>query len=421
MLFSLSLILLFLALSAVFSATEAAILSASPAKIHKLSQEGNKKAAIVQKLHTDKEKLIGTILLGNNLINVSASALATDLSIEYFGDGSTSLIVATTIMTILIVIYGELLPKTLALRNPEYVSLKVSYMVYFLNKLCSPFVSSVKGVVNLSLQLLFRTNKEKISISGLDTIKSTIDIQHKEGEMDTEDKFMLGGIIDLETMSVDEIMIHRNSFYAINIDDSIPDILKKAINSPFSRIPIYKNNIDEMIGILHVRDISKLLVSKESASEVTHEDIIKLLRKPWFIPNSTNLKTQLFLFREKHYHFALVVNEYGELQGLVTLEDIVEEVVGQIDDEYDRPSDIDIKLHRDGSISANGDTTIRDVNREANWQISDEAATTIGGLLFHLAKKVPELGEKYTYDNYTLKLVKKKKNKILKVRVYKNA
>ncbi len=402
-------------MSAIFSASEAALLSASPAKIHKLAEEGDKGALLVQSLIERKESLLGTILFANNLVNVCASAIATELCLDMFGDNNGALIIATALMTVLIVIYAEFLPKTFAVRQSESISLKVSYIIYYLDKLLTPFVYIAKLVVNSTLKVISPRKISNVDVSAFDTIKSSIALHYKEGEMRSEDKFMLNALIDLAEINVEEIMIHRNAIYGININDDIKKIVDKLVASPYSRIPVYEDSIDNIIGILNLRDFLKLKLAGKKM--LTIVEIKKILREPWYIPNTTSLKQQLLFFRQKHQPFALVVNEYGELQGLVTLEDIMEEVVGQIDDEYDIATIGSIKRVSDESIVISGDVTIRDVNREMNWEISDEEANTIGGLMFHLAKQVPSIGDVYVEKEYSFKLLKKKKNKLQKIKV----
>jgi Mg2+/Co2+ transporter CorB len=419
MLLSVITVLILLVISALFSGAEISILTASQARINKLKNDGNKKAEVLLKLREDKEKLIGSVLLSNNFVNIGASVIATEACIDIFGDNSTALFIVTAIMTIAVLIISDVLPKTYAVRHSESMALSLTPFIAFTTLILTPIVVTVKYIVNTLLRLVDKKNPAT-TISALEAIKSTIELHHQEGEVVSDYKYMLGGVIDLEKITVEEVMVHRNEFISINIDLTPMEIIKQIVKSPYSRIPIWKDKPENIIGVLHMKDLNKLLLPKKSLDKITHLDIEKLAREPWFIPSTTNLKTQMLAFRTNHYPFAFVVNEYGELEGLVTLEDIIEEVVGQIEDEYDVIHKGIHKVNSDSSVITTGNTPIRDVNRELEWNIDDKEATTVGGLIFHLAQRIPEKGESFKSGNYTLKLLKKKKNKILKVKIAKN-
>lgn len=417
MIISSALIVILLILSSFFSAAETSILNVSQAKINKLKNDGNKRAISLLKLREDKEKLIGCILLGSNFANVGASAVATGMCIDIFGDNNIALLIATTAMATIILVIAEVLPKTYAVRYSEIVALFIAPLMSLIALLFTPVVLVVKYVVNRVIELIDR-NPTQIDVSALDSIKSTIELHHNDGEVISDYKYMLGGVIDLEKITVEEVMVHRNEFYSIDIGLNAQEVVKLIVQSPNSRIPLWKDSPDNIIGILHAKDINKFLIAKKNLSSITTNDIISLSREPWFIPNTTNLKAQIVAFKQRHYLFALVVNEYGELEGLVTLEDIIEEVIGQIEDEYDIIQKGIFKINTDGSVVVSGNTTIRDLNRELEWDIKDEHATTIGGLLFHIAQGVPELSQTFQHDKYSIKSIKKKKNKVLKVKIW---
>lgn len=420
MLISTIAVLILLVISAFFSGAETAVLTVSQAKVNKLKNDGNKKAIALFKLREDKEGFIGSILLGNNFINIGASVIATEACIELFGDNTSALFVVTSLMTILILIISDVIPKTYAVRNAEFVALSLAPIVQKLTFVLSPIVVMVKFVVNFLLKLVDQKT-ESVDISALETIKSTIELHHQEGEVISDYKYMLGGIIDLESIKVEKVMVHRNEFLSVNIDLEPIEIIKVLIRSPYSRIPTWRDKPENIVGVLHMKDLNKVLLQKKDLDKITRHDIEKLARQPWFIPNTTTLKAQMLAFRTQHYPFAFVVNEYGELEGLVTLEDIIEEVVGQIEDEYDVSNRGIYKINRDGSVVATGNTSIRDINRELEWDIDDKEATTVGGLLFHLAQGIPEKGDEFTSKNYVISLLKKKKNRILKVKISREA
>jgi Mg2+/Co2+ transporter CorB len=409
-------IIALVALSGVFALAEAAVLSVSPIAIRKLCNDGDKRAIMLETLRENKERFIGTILLCNNIVNIASSALATDLAIQIFGDGGIAIFIATAVMTFLIVIYSDILPKTYAVRNAEFAALTLAWTFTQLVNLLNPIMYVVDKYINKTLELLGMSHRRGFDISALESIRSTIDMHHKEGEVRTDIKYMMGAIIDLQDMDVDEIMIHKNNMYSISLDQPIKDIIEQFVSSQYSRIPIWEGDIENIIGVVHIRDLNHLFF-KSGGLNVTKDDIKSIVREPWFIPDSTSLKTQLKNFRDKHYHFALIVDEYGELQGLVTLEDILEEVVGQINDEHDKSKSSIIKVSKSGALIVSGETSLRDINREMDWNITGGDITTIGGLLFHIAQQVPEVGTEYIWGNYSLRLMKKHNNQILKVRV----
>jgi Mg2+/Co2+ transporter CorB len=410
-----ALVILLLVLSAFFSASEIGILSASRSKIHKLKLDGNKRAITLSKLRDDRERMIGAMMLLNTFVNTACATIASGLSIDYFGDSGQALAISTVVMTILIMIYGEILPKTYAVRNAEKLSLVVAPFFMFISKVFAPITSIIQILVNATLRILTSPTKKEEKMSGLEIMRGALEFHHEEGLVISEDRYMIGGIIDLEKITVDEIMIHRNDMDSIDIDDEPSEIIAQMISSTHSRVPLWKDEPDNIVGIVHIKDVIRIVRTKKEA--ITRKDIDKITRKPWFIANITTLKKQLNAFREQQSHFALVVDEYGELLGLITLEDILEEVVGHIEDEYDQGNKQAIKKSPDGSVVVEGDVTIRDLNRFMHWDISDEDASTVGGLVFHIAQKVPSIGESFKFSGFRFKILKRKHNKIVKVKI----
>lgn len=409
-------VFLLLLLSALFSASETAILTISRAKLHSLMLAGSSKAGDLLKLKQDKECLISSILLGNNLVNTAASTIAAGFCIEMFGDSGIALLIATVSMTVLILILSEVMPKTYAVRHSESVALFISPFIKLSIMVFRPFVWFVRLIVDFVLKRLTPENSG-IKFSALETIKSAIDIHHKEGEVVRDYKNMLSGVIDLKNIIVRDVMVHRNECFSINAELPAKQIIEMAMSSTHSRIPLWIGDQDNIKGILHVRDLAKLLATKNVAS-ISTADILSIARDPWFIPATNTLEKQLIAFKNRHIHFGLVVNEYGELEGVVTLEDILEEVVGHIEDEHDEHSK-SLKVYHDGSVVADGNMPIRDINRELEWDLEDEDANTIGGLLMHSAQGIPDPKQTFIIGKYELKLIKKTKNKILRVRMKK--
>lgn len=409
-----------LAISAFFSASETGIIGLSGAKLHKLKTIGNKRAIQLTKLREDKERLIGTILLGNNFVNTAASAVATSITIELFGDSGWALATATFIMTALILVYSEVMPKTYAVRNAEKVALFVVPLCNIFFKIFSPITVAVQFIVDKTLKLMSRESSiDDLGITGSDILRGAIEIHHEEGHVVREDKYMLGGVIDLEEISNEEIMIHRNNIKSVDFSLTTEDIVNFIISSPHSRIPIFENSPDNIIGILHTKDLLRLIRDRAS-QKISHKELRKIMREPWFVPTTNSIKRQLSDFREHHSHIAIVVDEYGELMGLITLEDILEEVVGQIADEHDIENNNIIK-NQDGSATVFGEVTIRDLNREMDWNITDNEVSTISGLMYHLARDVPNVGQVLKSGEYRFKLLRKKGHKLIKIKILKKA
>lgn len=417
MIIKIIIVIIFLFISALVSAAEAAILSASDAKIQKLKMEGNKRALTLKKLRKRQERLIGAILLVASFVNIASSTMAASISIDLLGESGSSIAIATAVMTLLIIIYCEVLPKTYAVRNAEHVALMLTPFCNFIVKLFTPVLYVIQFIVNKTINLLTFKGNESDKLSGLEVIRGAIELHHEEGHVRHEEKYMLGTIIDLGEIPVGDIMVHRNDIKSINIDDNIEKNIAFIINSAYSRVPIWKTKPDNIIGLVYVKDLVNLLYSN-GGKPLDKEDLIKIARKPQFIPESTSLKNQLKAFQAQHHHIAMVVDEYGELMGLITLEDIMEEIVGHIEDEHDLTHSFKLIKHNEKSATISGDMTIRDINRAMHWKISDKDAATIGGLLMHLAKGIPSITKTYKYGDYKLKLVKRKKNKILKVNVF---
>jgi Mg2+/Co2+ transporter CorB len=412
------LILFLMVLSAYLSMSETALLTASDSKLHTLKKKNSKGANRVIKLRSNKEGLLGVILLLNTLVNIGASSISTGLFIELFGDNPESLLYSTLLMTALILIYGEILPKTLAVRNSEKISLFVSPVISFLIIILKPITTSVQLLVNITLKVFTRPTPEQEKLSGLDLIKGTIEMHHEQGMMVSEDKHMLGGLVDLEKITVNEIMVHRNDFHSVSIDEDPKKIVNYILKNSHSRILIWKKNPENIIGIIHIKDLISLIRKQD---KILKRDVEKIMRKPWFIPAVNNLKMQLSAFREHQAHLAIVVDEYGEILGLLTLEDILEEVVGHIEDEYDNSRKHKITRNSTNTVTVYGELSIRDLNREMNWEISDSHAATIGGYIFHIAQRIPDVGDTFKIDTYKFKVIKKELNKISKVRVQKIA
>lgn len=410
-LFLVIIISIMICLSALLAATETAITASSPGKIHKLKVEGNRRAELVLKVLKTKEKVIGSLLIGNSLINTICTTIATSLFIDLLGDNGT--VVASAVMAFVIIVFAEVVPKAIAVVKAEQLALFASPTIIFFLKLLKPVNAFLEVVIKIFC-FIFRINLNQ-TVSGTDEVRGVIEHYHQEGNVYKSDRDMLGGILDIRNMTVSEIMTHRSNIIAINIDLSTEEIVRSAlVSSPHTRIPLWKENPDNIIGILHMRDLLRALYEKDNdPKRINIKEVISL---PWFISDNALVTQQLHAFRERKSHFACVVDEYGDLQGIITLEDILEEIVGPITDEHDKPLNTIIQKSENEFI-INGSETIRDVNRELNWNLPDEDANTIAGLIIHKMERIPNQGETVNMYNLEITISKKIANRIDCVRV----
>lgn len=409
-------ILVFLLISAFFSAAETALTALSRARIYQLVMDGNKRAQIVSRLRRHKESLIGTVLLGNNAVNIAASAIATSLTIKLFGDEG-GLVIVTLVMTMLVVIFTEILPKTYAIQNAERVALALSPILDLLVKFLYPITRTIQLFIRSMLGLFgIDITKSNTLISATDVIRGTIELHHREGKMIKQDRDMLGSILDLNDIEVGNIMTHRKEVETLEADLSPQELLQQSVSTMHSRIPLWRAEPDNIIGLLHVKNLIKLF--NERGNALTNADIMAICTKPWFIPETTSLRSQLLAFRNKRQHFAFVVDEYGAWLGIVTLEDIIEEIVGNIDDEHDEIHD-DIQKAAAGIYLVSGDATVRDVNRHLEWDLPDEEAATVAGIMIHHMQTIPSVGTHCDIHGFRFTVVEKKAAQITRLRIEK--
>lgn len=399
--------------SAFFSAAETAITGGSKAKFHKLKMEGNKRAKIILKLREDKDKVISAVLLGNTAINILASAIATSFAIGLWGEEGVA--IATLVMTVVILVFSEVLPKTYAFENSEKFSLAIAPILVVILKLLYPIIKVIQWIVNLFLVVLKLRNKNKEIDISTDELRGAIELHHDEGAVVKTDRDMLGSILDLADMTVTDIMIHRKNIETINVELDNKEIINKILASTHTRIPIWQDNHDNIIGVLNIKDVLKAMKNAEKLENI---DIKSLATEPWFVPETTLLRNQLREFRLRRNHFAIVVDEYGGIKGIVTLEDILEEIVGQIEDEHDRALNL-IKDNKDGSYTVDGTLTIRDINRELDWDLPDDYASTIAGLLINEVGDLPKEGAEFEFFGIYFKILKRYQNQIISIKVRK--
>ena len=396
--------------SAFFSSAETALTAASDARMRQLANKGNKRAKIVEKLRADREGLIGSILIGNSAVNVLGSALATSFAIALFGEGG--LVWATIGMTVLLVVFAEVMPKTYAFTYADSYALRIAPVLQLVVRALSPL--SV-GIRLLATQII-RPNPDA-NENREEELRGLIELQGNDGNADDrERKAMLSSILDLNEISVEAIMTHRGTVSMINADDQVEDILRYVLNSPHTRHPVFSGKSDNIVGVLHVKDLIRA-VGETDASSLPPETVQNIASDAYFIPETTLLFDQLQAFRSRREHFAVVVDEYGDFRGIVTLEDILEEIVGDIDDEHD----IDLAgltPQADGSWLVDGNVTIRDLNRTLGWHLPDEDASTVAGLVLFESRTIPSPGQEFRFHDIRFRIVKRKGNRLTQLRLW---
>lgn len=406
-------IALLLCLSGFFSGSETALTAASRARMHQLEQDGDAAAGRVTRLIANRESLIGTILLGNNVVNILASVLATSLFTTLFGQNGMALAAATGIMTLLVLVFAEVLPKTYAITRADAMAKTVSAPISWLVAGLGWIVAVVQAIVNVVLRI-FGVKPSDDLVSADEEIRGAISLHASEGAVDEADRHRLIGALDLKDLAVSEVMIHRQSIDMLDADQPAEDIIMKALSSAHTRLPLYRGEREEIVGILHAKDLLRAIAPNRGA--LNEVDIEALMRDPWFVPDTTPLLDQLDAFMAKRSHFALVVDEYGVLQGLVTLEDILEEIVGDIRDEHDAPVQ-GVRPQPDGSANVDGWVTIRDLNRALGWSLPDEEAVTVAGLVIHEAQTIPDPGQRFSFHGYRFDILRRNRNQITGLRV----
>ena len=411
---SISLLLLLIVLvilSGFLSGSETAITATSKARILYKKKRGSKRAEYVLELLDKKDNVISTLLLSNNLVNILASSLATAFFYDIFG--VEGIFYATLIMTVVIVIFAEVLPKTYAINRPNRTVLLISPVIYYLNKTLFIFVF----VINLIVRLIFRKQENDIKDSDLQSeeeLKGVIDLYKTSSPDYEQEKDMLQSILQLNDITVEEIFTHRKNIYSIDSSLETSDLINKINNSRYTRIPFWKNNPENIIGLLNVRTLNIDLKNHNESKEIIFEKI----SSPWFIPETTNLLEQLVEFKKRKEHLAFVVDEFGELLGLITLEDIIEEIVGEIVDEIDVPEN-DFKLNSNGKVIINGEKNIRDLYKSFDLEPPEIESSTIAGYILDMSKKIPSYGESFNDNFFNYKILSHSKKQISKVEISK--
>jgi Mg2+/Co2+ transporter CorB len=406
-------VLVCLVISLFFSGSETALTASSRARMHALEQAGDRDAALVNHLLERRERLIGGILIGNNLVNTAAASLTTGVLLTLFGDAG--IVYATVVVSILIIIFSEVLPKTLAINYPDRVALAVVRPLSVVVALLGPVTLAIEKVVGFILLLFgIRLGQTQNVLSASEELRGQVDLMHKEGGVAKVERDMLGGLLDLRELTVEDVMVHRTKMRSINADLSPEEIVREVLASPYTRLPLWREKHENIVGVLHAKDLLRALDAVGGDPNRLAIEAIAL--DTWFVPDTTSLGDQLKAFLNRKTHFALVVDEYGEVQGLVTLEDILEEIVGDIRDEHDVAVQ-GVRPQADGSVNVDGSVPIRDLNRAMDWRLPDEEATTIAGLVIHEARMIPDAGQAFTFHGFRFQVLRKARNRITALKI----
>ena len=403
-----------LVVSALFSAAETALTGASRGRMHQLEREGDPAAKRVNKLLDDQETMIGAVLLGYNAINIMASAVATEF-ITKSVPGAWGVALATGVMTVLVLVFAEVLPKTIAISRADEVACAISGPMTLVVRVFGPVIFAIQWFVRQILRPFgIKLSMEADVLAAHEEIRGAVEYHHSEGLVESRDRHMLGGVLDLAEMDVSQVMVHRKTMAMLDADLPPRELVQQVLEAPHTRLPLWRDEAENIIGVLHAKDLLKALAAADG--DIDALDIPAILRPAWFIPDTTNLKDQLAAFLKARTHFAIVVDEYGALQGLVTLEDILEEIVGDIEDEYD-PALQGIRRQPDGSVNVDGSVSIRDLNRAMDWDLPDGDAVTIAGLVIHEAQAIPEPGQTFIFHHHRFQVLRRQRNQITALRV----
>ena len=412
MIFTIAVIVVLLLMLGFFGGAETALTVASKPLMHTLESEGDVRAALVNRLYLRKERLLGSILLGNTLVNILATSLATNVAIALAGDAGIAY--ATAVMTVVVLIFAEIMPKTFAIRYANAVALAIAPAMRLVVALLGPPIHAIHLVVNGLFRLFGAKATVEIDVeAAMAELRGAIEV-HATPEEVREERRMLRSILDLGDVEVGEVMTHRRTMTTLDADLPSAELVAEILASPYTRIPLWRGESDNIFGVVHAKDVLRALHAV--GGDEAKLDLAALASPPWFIPESTTLQEQLQAFRQRHEHFALVVDEYGSLMGVVTLEDIIEEIVGDIADEHDvaMPG---VRPQADGSTIVAGTVTIRDLNRQFEWRLPDEEAATIAGLLLHESRQIPNVGQVFLFHGFRFEVLRRHRNQITSIRI----
>lgn len=400
-------------LASLLSSAETSVTAVSKAKLHSMAKKGDSKAKLVLELQKNVGLSLSTILLFNTLCLTIVNNNIGDITADIFG--KEAIIFVSIIMTAIITVYAETLPKIIAVNSPEKVLMLLIRPLWLVYSIFRPVTLAINNFARAHLKLFGIKSNADDEYAALEELRGAIDMHFAETTHDADnERAMLKSILDLREVSVEEIMTHRKNVTMINIDDKPSEIVKQVLESPFTRVPLYKDNHDNIVGVIHAKALLRAVNSHKGSLDKL--DIKSIATAPWFIPETADLIDQLQAFKARREHFAVVVDEYGVFNGIVTLEDILEEIVGDITDEHDiavkgiRPQD-------DGSYVIDGTVTIRDVNRQLDWELPDEEAATIAGLVLYEVRLIPEVGQSFNIHGYHFEIMRRHRNQITLLKV----
>lgn len=413
-------IAMLICLSGLFSGSETALTSASRGKLRSQADKGSRAALRALRITDNRERLIGAVLLGNNLVNILAAALATSLFTRLFGESGVA--VATLVMTFMILFFAELLPKTYAIINPEAASKSISSILSVIILLFHPLVAILRYLAECVLRIL---GVRRDSISSVEAVQEeiagAIALVHSSGAIEKDYRDRVLGALDLGNLTVRDAMQHRSEIEMINDQESLEAVIRICSASSHSRLPVHKSDSEEITGVIHAKDllteVSTLLECHDQTRQLFQDTRSWSVKQPYFVPETTPLDEQLREFLQKEAHFALVVDEYGSLQGLITLEDILEEIVGDITDEHDLDPETKPVIETDGSYIVDGAVPIRDLNRDFDWHLPEIHATTVAGLLIYEAQIIPNESQVFIYHGFRFEVLQRKAQKINRIKM----
>ncbi|OBY27699.1 HlyC/CorC family transporter [Leisingera sp. JC1] len=414
-------IVLLLVFSGFFSGSETALTAASRGKLRAQADKGSRGAQRALFITEDNERLIGSVLLGNNVVNILAASLATALFTRIFGEGGVAM--ATLVMTLLVLVFAEVLPKTYAISNAEKAASAVSAPISILVMILSPVVGAVRLFVRGVLRVFgVQIDPDSHIMAVREEIAGALQLGHSEGVVEKEDRDRILGALDLSDRFVEEIMLHRSNIEMIDADAEPETILEQCLQSQHTRLPVFRGEQENIIGVVHAKDLFRAMYEQAGGAggdsdQLKTFDVAQVAKAPYFIPETTTLDEQMRQFLRMRSHFALVVDEYGALQGLITLEDILEEIVGEITDEFDPAEESAARKTADGSYLVEGATTIRDLNRATEWSLPDDEANTVAGLVIHEAQMIPVKGQVFSFHGFRFEVTAREGNRVTELKI----
>jgi Mg2+/Co2+ transporter CorB len=394
-----------------FSGSETAMTASSRGTMLQLAKDGNRDAAIVTRLLENRHRLIGALLIGSNVATIVSSALATALLQEWFGD--LGVLYASIAMTVLVILFCEMLPKTAAINAPDRYAISIARPLDRVIRILGPVLDAADWLVRRMLAIAGIVAGEPL-LPGHERLRGAVDLLHQEGSFEKHDRDMLGGLLNLRDLTVADVMIHRTEVITADVGEPPEKVVEAVLQEPVTRVPLWRGTPENIVGILHVKDILRGI--QEAGGDPRKIDIMALARPPWFVPETRPLSEQLKAFRRRRTPLAIVVDEYGEFMGIVTLEDILEEIVGDISDEHD----VEVPGVRplpDGAVNVDGAVPIRDLNRAMDWNLPDAQATTIAGLVIHEARSIPEPGQSFTFHGFRFEVLRRNRNRLEALRI----